>query len=150
MPCRGFKFAAAKFAAVMIAMLSIFATRGAVCGFADGSLPSGAPVMVSAPQIAPNAMTVTVWAGPYGTYFNGPFTAVTICQSGTTSCETIHGILVDTGSSGLRIFGQVNHLPLPTETASAKDLREAMELPSDVCRHFASNDARDGLRRGRK
>ncbi len=118
MPCRGFKFAAAKFAAVMIAMLAIFAARGAVCGFADGSVQSGAPVMESAPQIAPNAMTVTVWAGPYGIYFNGPFTAVTICQSGTTSCETIHGILVDTGSSGLRIFGQVNHLPLPTETAS--------------------------------
>ena len=63
-------------------------------------------------------MKTNVWAGMYGSYFNGPFTTVTICHSGTTTCETISGILVDTGSFGLRIFGQVNHLALATETAS--------------------------------
>ena len=66
----------------------------------------------------PNVMKANVWAGPYGNYFNGPFTTVTICRSGTTACETISGILIDTGSSGLRIFGQANHLKLATETAS--------------------------------
>ncbi len=109
----GIKFAAARFAAVMIAALAIFAARPA-SGFAAG----GEPVVAAASTVPPNRLTVTVWAGPYQSYFNGPFTTVTICQSGTTSCETIHGILVDTGSSGLRIFSQVNHLALPTETAS--------------------------------
>jgi len=109
----GIKSAAARFAVVMIAALGIFAARPA-SGFAAG----GEPVVAAASTVPPNRLTVTVWAGPYQSYFNGPFTTVTICQSGTTSCETIHGVLVDTGSSGLRIFSQVNHLALPTETAS--------------------------------
>ncbi len=113
----GFKFAAARRAAIMIAALAIFAARGAVCGFAAGPVATGAPVAETA-AVLPNRMIVKVWAGPYGSYFNGPFTSVTICLSGTTSCETIPGILVDTGSSGLRIFGQANHLRLATETAS--------------------------------
>jgi hypothetical protein len=110
----GIQSAAARFAVVMIAALAIFAARGPVPVFAAG----GEPVVPAASTVPPNRLTVTVWAGPYQSYFNGPFTTVTICQSGTTSCETIHGVLVDTGSSGLRIFSQVNHLALPTETAS--------------------------------
>ena len=113
-----FKFAAARFAAVMIAALAIFAARGPVRGFADGPAVTEARQPTAASTVQPNAMKANVWAGPYGSYFNGPFTSVTICESGTTSCETISGILVDTGSSGLRIFGQANHLKLATETAS--------------------------------
>lgn len=113
----GFKFAEARFTAVVIAALAIFATRGAVCGFAADPVATGGSVVETA-AVPPNRMTVNVWAGPFGSYFNGPFTTVTICQSGTTSCATIHGILVDTGSSGLRIFAQVKHPPLATETAS--------------------------------
>ena len=37
----GFKFAAARFAAVMIAALAIFAARGVVCGFAAGPVATG-------------------------------------------------------------------------------------------------------------
>jgi hypothetical protein len=114
----GFKFAAERLAAVMMAALAILGARGPACAIAAGPAATGGPVAVAASTVPPNLMKLNVWAGPYGSYFNGPFTTVTICQSGTTSCQTIHGILVDTGSSGLRIFGQVNHLPLATETAS--------------------------------
>jgi Protein of unknown function (DUF3443) len=114
---RRFKFAAARSAAATIAALAIFAARGPAWGLAAGPVTTGGPAL-AASTVPPNLMKVNVWAGPYESYFNGPFTSVTICQSGTTSCETIHGILVDTGSSGLRIFGQVNHLRLATETAS--------------------------------
>ncbi len=37
-------------------------------------------------------------------YPDGAFTSVTICNPGTTTCQTIDGILVDTGSFGLRIL----------------------------------------------
>jgi hypothetical protein len=37
-------------------------------------------------------------------YPNGAFTSVTLCNPGTTTCQTIDGILVDTGSFGLRIL----------------------------------------------
>ena len=104
-------------------VLAIFAACGPFQGLADESVAMRVPTAVSpvpaaAPTAAPNVMKANVWAGMYGNYFNGPFTSVTICESGTTSCETISGILVDTGSFGLRIFSQVNHLKLATETAS--------------------------------
>jgi hypothetical protein len=40
-------------------------------------------------------------------YVNEPCTAVTICAVGTTNCQTITNILLDTGSYGLRIFSSV-------------------------------------------
>jgi len=113
---RGFKLAAA-----LVAMLLLGAARGPSRSQATDASQLGAPelppvAVTTATTVQPNVMKANVWAGPYGTYFNGPFTSVTICQSGTTTCQTIGGILIDTGSSGLRIFGQVNHLKLPTET----------------------------------
>ena len=38
---------------------------------------------------------------------NVPYTSVKICTPGTTSCQTIDHILVDTGSTGLRIMSSV-------------------------------------------
>lgn len=110
MRCRGFRL----LVAALMAMLALSAARGPSSARAAGRRP---PATV-APAVAPNVMNVHVFAGPYARYFNGPFTSVKICESGTTACETIAGILVDTGSFGLRIFGQVNHLKLATETAS--------------------------------
>lgn len=59
-----------------------------------------------------NVATVNVNGGPVpGTvYPNAPFTSVTICNPGNATsvgnslCQTIDGILIDTGSSGLRIL----------------------------------------------
>ncbi|MGH7914555.1 MAG: DUF3443 family protein [Candidatus Binataceae bacterium] len=102
--------------------LAIFAARGPSRCLAAGRPATGAPGTApnteAAPAVQPNVMKANVWAGMYGNYFNGPFTSVTICQTGTTSCEKIGGILIDTGSFGLRIFGQVNHLKLPAQTTS--------------------------------
>ena len=55
----------------------------------------------------PNVAIINVDGGPVPgqTYVNGAFTSVTICNSGsTTACQTVGGILVDTGSYGLRIL----------------------------------------------
>jgi hypothetical protein len=40
-------------------------------------------------------------------YFNKPCISVTVCAPGTSTCQTITDILLDTGSYGLRIFNQV-------------------------------------------
>jgi hypothetical protein len=61
-------------------------------------LPSGA---------GPNVAAVNVNGGPVPgqTYPNGAFTTVTICSPGSaTACQTVGGVLVDTGSYGLRIL----------------------------------------------
>ena len=108
---QGFRLAAA-----LMATLAICAVHG-LSRSPAGAAATEVPEAAATAQL--NVLKTNVWAGMYGNYFNGPFTSVTICRNGTTNCETISGILVDTGSFGLRIFGQVNHLALTTETASS-------------------------------
>lgn len=74
-----------------------------------------------------NVATISVNGGPEesagGTpYANGAFTSVTICVPGsTTQCQTIDGILVDTGSFGLRIENSVLTIPLPQQKDSSSN-----------------------------
>jgi hypothetical protein len=54
-----------------------------------------------------NVAMVNVDGGPVPgqVYANAAFTSLTICKPGsTTACQNISGILVDTGSYGLRIL----------------------------------------------
>jgi hypothetical protein len=46
-------------------------------------------------------------------YVNGLFVSVTVCVPGTTQCQTIDHVLVDTGSTGLRLLQSVVTLALP-------------------------------------
>lgn len=73
-----------------------------------------------------NVATISVNGGPgAGTQFaygNGAFTSVTICVPGsTTQCQTINGILVDTGSYGLRIENSALTLSLPQQTDASNN-----------------------------
>lgn len=52
---------------------------------------------------APNVVAVTVDGGTNGQAFNQPFVSVTVCLPGTSACQQIDHVLVDTGSFGLRI-----------------------------------------------
>ena len=55
----------------------------------------------------PNVLPVTVGnCGPSG-YLNEPCASVTICTPGTSACQTVDNLLVDTGSYGLRVFSSV-------------------------------------------
>jgi hypothetical protein len=66
-----------------------------------------------------NVEAITVNSGPGGGYINGAFTSVTVCVPGsTTNCQTIGGILVDTGSPGLRILSSALTISLPQQTGS--------------------------------
>jgi hypothetical protein len=78
------------------------------CGSSGSSSPS-------TPSDA-NVLTITInpFAAAICTNANDPCTHVTICQVGTSSCQTISDILVDTGSSGLRIFASALTLALPS------------------------------------
>jgi hypothetical protein len=58
------------------------------------------------PSTAPNVHPISVNGGPVpgGIYPNGAYTSVTVCEPGTSTCKTVYGILVDTGSYGLRVL----------------------------------------------
>jgi hypothetical protein len=68
---------------------------------------------------AANVQPVTVAQGLFGTY-NLLTTSVTICVPGTTQCQTIDNVQVDTGSVGLRLLSSAISatLALPGVTAS--------------------------------
>lgn len=71
-----------------------------------------------------NVATISVDGGPTAStsspYANGAFTSVTICVPGsTTQCQTINGILVDTGSYGLRIESSLVTVALPQQKDSS-------------------------------
>ncbi|MBO0910598.1 MAG: DUF3443 family protein [Acidobacteria bacterium] len=51
-----------------------------------------------------NEAALVVNRGPNGRYANGLFTTVNVCAPGTSNCQAITGVLVDTGSFGLRIL----------------------------------------------
>ncbi|HUC54744.1 MAG TPA: DUF3443 domain-containing protein [Candidatus Cybelea sp.] len=69
-----------------------------------------------------NVQAITVNAGPAGGYVDGAFTSVMVCVPGSTaSCQTVSGILVDTGSSGLRILSSALTISPPQQTASNGD-----------------------------
>jgi hypothetical protein len=67
-----------------------------------------------------NVQPIIVNAGPASNYVDGAFTSVTVCVPGsTTNCQTISGILVDTGSFGLRILSSALTVSLPQQTDSS-------------------------------
>ncbi len=61
-------------------------------------------------------------------YKNKPCVSVTICSPGTSTCNTINDILLDTGSSGLRIFKSLlTGIPLTQVTSGTGSLAECIQ-----------------------
>src|SRR5439155_24183371 len=85
------------------------------CGSSSTTTPS-----TGTPTSTLNMQSVLVNSGPNNDYANGLFTSVTVCVPGTSSCQLISGILVDTGSTGLRVLSSaLNNLNLPQQTATS-------------------------------
>lgn len=92
----------------------------AACGGGGGGSSTegtGAPVL---------STPVVVDGGP-ASELNVPFISVTVCVPGTTTCQTVDHVILDTGSTGLRLVASVldSSIALPAETdASGNALRE--------------------------
>ena len=95
------------------------------CGGSSTTTPGGTTI-----SPAQNFQTITVNAGPANNYFNGAFTTVTICVPGQSSCQTIDGVLVDTGSSGLRVLASA------LTTVSLPQQSNATGAPVAECAQF--------------
>jgi hypothetical protein len=80
--------------------LTVVACLIAGCGGGGGSSSSTT-------AYTQNVQPIVVDAGPTNNDANVGFISVTICVSGTSNCQTIDHIDVDTGSSGLRIISSV-------------------------------------------
>jgi hypothetical protein len=102
-------------------------SSGGITSSSSSSSSSGATVT--------NVVPITVTAGPpaaQGGTFNIPYASVKLCRPGTTTCATINNVLVDTGSTGLRIMASAlaaTGLPLtdmPDPSSPGKTIAECL------------------------
>jgi len=102
------------------------------CSGDGGSVNASAALSVTAPLS--NSTAIVVDSGPTGINgsINIPYVSVTVCQPGTTTCQTIDHILLDTGSYGLRLLAPLDAaLNLPAvKTPSGADAGECAKFIS--------------------
>lgn len=120
---------------ILSAILLILMTAG--CGGGGGGgggSGSGSSSSTGSTPPAPsgsNALTVTVNGGycSSNSFPNKACVSVTVCTPGTSNCQTINDILLDIGSSGLRIFKQVLTAVSPVQiTAGSGSLTECVQF----------------------
>lgn len=117
-----------------IALLSVLGTVAALAGCGGGGSSSSSPITTSSTPSTPatnNVQPIVANSGAAGAggYVDGVFTSVTICVPGSSSCQTIDNVLVDTGSEGLRILASQLTLALP-------QLNDASNAPIVECNQF--------------
>lgn len=78
-----------------------------------------------------NTLPAQVNLGVNNDYANGLFASVTVCVPGTSHCQTINDVLVDTGSYGLRLLASQVSLQLPaSQDGSGNPLGECVQFAS--------------------
>jgi hypothetical protein len=80
-----------------------------------------------------NSIPVTVDKGPQGTSTNVPYVSVKVCAPGTDNCQTIDHVLLDSGSTGLRLLASALQNPAALTSnadASAPMLAECFPFGS--------------------
>lgn len=96
----------------------------------SGSTSGNAAVSSTPATLANNQMAVVVSSGLTGTAPNMPMVSVKVCVHGTTNCQTINDIQLDTGSFGLRLAADAVSSTLlsalPNETVSGQFVAECM------------------------
>jgi hypothetical protein len=101
-------------------MLLVAQVSSPQCGSTTPGAPTaGAGGTTTTPAAASNVVSISVNGGPTNDALNQPFVSVTVCVAGSSNCQTIGGILVDTGSEGLRIASSALTLPLSPQTTSS-------------------------------
>ncbi|GAC1432249.1 MAG: DUF3443 domain-containing protein [Terriglobales bacterium] len=105
---------------VAVTTTAFFAALVLLTGCGGGSGSGSSSQSTGGGSSPQNTQSITVNLGPANAYANGPFTSVTICAPGSTSCQTVSGILVDTGSVGLRVLSSaLNAVALPQQKNAA-------------------------------
>ncbi|MBV8260908.1 MAG: DUF3443 family protein, partial [Paraburkholderia sp.] len=108
--------------AALISLVSLIAACGGGggnnstgnSGSSGGSSASPSPTQQPVAANAANTVSVTVDRGLTGTLPNIPTVTLTICVPGTSTCQTVDHVQVDTASFGLRLLASA----LPTVLGS--------------------------------
>src|ERR1700743_3224636 len=88
--------------AALVALLAVLTSCGSSSGGGSGTGPTN-------PTPVANTVAVSVNAGPANNAVNTAYVSVQVCNPGSTaSCATIPNVILDTGSSGLRILASAS------------------------------------------
>ncbi len=109
---------------LLLCMLAFSVTLVACGGGGGGgsAAPAGSSTAATVPVVLTNVVPIVVDNGPAGNAVNVPYATVTVCQAGSTSqCQTIDHVLLDTGSTGLRVLSSVlsSSLNLPVQNGAS-------------------------------
>lgn len=96
--------------------ITIF-TLIAACGGGGGGGGDDNPTFSDGSTNSDNVHPIAVNGGSQGIP-NLAYTSVIVCVPGTTQCQTINNIIVDTGSVGLRLVSSALSLSLPAQAAA--------------------------------
>lgn len=111
--------------AVVLSMAVLLSSCGGGGGSSSGTATSNsASTIVS--SLASNAVAVSVDAGIDGRRPNVPYVSVTVCTPGTSTCQTIDHVILDTGSFGLRLLASALTVPLTANTINGNTLGECV------------------------
>ncbi|HUY14242.1 MAG TPA: DUF3443 domain-containing protein [Terriglobia bacterium] len=115
------------FAFVLVSGLTVLAScGGGSSSSSGGNSGSGGGSAVN------NTQAVQVNLGPLNNDADVLFTNVTLCAPGTSNCQTIQDVQVDTGSEGLRILASQISIPLT-------QVNDSSGSPLGNCVTFADN-----------
>src|ERR1700691_2288113 len=114
-PCGGYPMRDIR--RTLIISLFVCPTCAFLVGCGGSSSSSSSPPNTIAPSTT-NVATISVSGGPLDDYPDAAFASVTLCVPGTSNCQTIDNVLVDTGSWGLRILSSALPVGLPQQSAS--------------------------------
>ncbi len=112
------------------AAAAVAALVAVLAGCGGGSTPAA-----TTPTPVNNTLPLVVDTGPSLNgqtvgFDNSLYTSVSICNPGTATCQTIDHVLVDTGSSGLRILSSALGLALPYVTdANSNGIGNCIQYP---------------------
>jgi hypothetical protein len=109
--------------------LLVVGTLGFLVGCGGGGTPAGVP---TPPPPGQNIQPIVVDGGPLQNYVNAAFVTVNICVPGTSTCQSIDHVLVDTGSVGLRLLASAVTLALPViNDGSGNNLNNCVQFADD-------------------
>lgn len=84
------------------------------CGGSSGGSTPANVITTTGSNVAP----ISVNGGPEGDYADAAFISLTVCVPGTSTCQTVDDVLVDTGSYGLRILSSALTVALPQQKSA--------------------------------
>ncbi len=105
--------------ALVVGGMVLIAASGCGGGSSSTTSSSSGSSTTTTTSSVNNTLPVSVNGGPFNNDVDVMFASVTVCVHGTTTCQTIPDVAVDTGSSGLRLLASALTISLPTVSDSA-------------------------------